>query len=43
MPEITVAAVQMHPQPGKAEDNLIALGRLIDKIGTEQKVLLIVF
>ena len=43
MPEITVAVVQMHPQLGKVEDNLIAMGRFIDKIGTEQKVDLIVF
>lgn len=43
MPEITVAVVQMHPQLGRVEDNLIAMGRFIDKIGTEQKVDLIVF
>jgi omega-amidase len=43
MQEITVAAVQMLPQLGKVEDNLIAMGKFVDKICTEQKVDLIVF
>jgi len=43
MREITVAAVQMNPQLGKIEENLIAMGKLVDKICTEQKTDLIVF
>jgi predicted amidohydrolase len=43
MPEITVAVVQMYPQLGKVEENLIAMGKFVDKICTEQKVDLIVF
>ncbi|MCL7452733.1 MAG: carbon-nitrogen hydrolase family protein [Anaerolineae bacterium] len=43
MQEITVAAVQMYPLLGKVEDNLIAMGKFVDKICTEQKVDLIVF
>ncbi|MGC9335065.1 MAG: carbon-nitrogen hydrolase family protein [Anaerolineae bacterium] len=43
MQEITVVAVQMLPQLGKIEDNLIAMGKFVDKICTEQKVDLIVF
>jgi predicted amidohydrolase len=43
MQEITVAVVQMYPQLSKVEDNLIAMGKFIDKICTEQKVDLIVF
>ena len=43
MSEITVAVVQMYPQLGKVEDNLIAMGKFVDKICTEQKVDLIVF
>ena len=43
MPEITVAVVQMYPQLGKVEDNLIAMGKSIDQICTQQKVDLIVF
>jgi len=43
MQEITVAAVQMYPHLGKVEDNLIAMGKFVDKICTEQKVDLIVF
>ena len=43
MPEITVAVVQMYPQLGKVEDNLIAMGKTIDQICTQQKVDLIVF
>ncbi len=43
MREITVAVVQMSPQLGKVEENLIAMGKFMDKICTEQKVNLIVF
>jgi predicted amidohydrolase len=43
MPEITVAVVQMVPQLGKTEDNLIAMGKFIDRICAEQRVDLIVF
>jgi predicted amidohydrolase len=43
MQEITVAAVQMHPHLAKVEDNLIAMGKYVDRICTEQKVDLIVF
>jgi predicted amidohydrolase len=43
MQEITVAVVQMHPLLGKVEDNLIAMGKFVDKICTEQKTDLIVF
>jgi predicted amidohydrolase len=43
MQEITVAVVQMHPLLGKVEDNLIAMGKFVDRICAEQKVNLIVF
>ncbi len=43
MHEITVAVVQMVPQLGKVEENLITMGKFIDKICGEQKVDLIVF
>jgi len=43
MQEITVAVVQMHPLLGKVEENLIAMGKFVDRICTEQKVNLIVF
>lgn len=43
MLEITVAVVQMHPLLGKVEDNLIAMGKFVDRICAEQKVNLIVF
>jgi predicted amidohydrolase len=43
MQEITVAVVQMHPHLGKVEDNLIAMGKFVDRICAEQKVNLIVF
>jgi predicted amidohydrolase len=43
MQEITVAVVQMNPLLGKVEDNLIAMGKFVDKICTEQKTDLIVF
>jgi predicted amidohydrolase len=33
----------MHPHLGKVEDNLIAMGKFVDRICTEQKVNLIVF
>jgi predicted amidohydrolase len=43
MNEIKVAVVQMAPHLGKVEDNLIAMGKFIDSICTEQKVDLVVF
>ena len=43
MQEITVAVVQMHPLLGKVEDNLIGMGKFVDRICTEQPVNLIVF
>jgi predicted amidohydrolase len=43
MNEITVAVVQMYPQLGKVEDNLIAMGKFLDRICTEQKTDLVVF
>jgi len=43
MLEIKVAVVQMFPQLGKVEDNLIAMGKFVDQICTEQKTDLIVF
>ncbi len=43
MAEITVAVVQMYPVLGKVEENLISMGKFVDKICTEQKVDLIVF
>lgn len=43
MQEITVAVVQMFPQLGKVEENLIAMGKYVDRICIEQKVDLIVF
>lgn len=43
MQEITIAVVQMYPQLGKVEDNLIAMGKFVDTICTEQKTDLIVF
>ena len=43
MREITVAVVQMNPLLGKVEENLIAMGKFVDRICTEQKVDLIVF
>ncbi len=43
MHEITVAVVQMYPQLGKVEENLIAMGKFVDKICAEQKTDLIVF
>jgi predicted amidohydrolase len=43
MPEIAVAVVQMYPQLGKIDDNLVAMGKFVDQICAEQKVDLIVF
>ena len=43
MREVTIAVVQMNPQLGKIEENLIAMGKFVDTICTEQKVDLIVF
>ncbi len=43
MHEITVAVVQMYPQLGKVEENLIAMGKFVDRICAEQKTDLIVF
>ncbi|MGD8595950.1 MAG: carbon-nitrogen hydrolase family protein, partial [Anaerolineae bacterium] len=43
MQELTIAAVQMYPQLGKVEENLLAMGKFVDKICTQQKVDLIVF
>jgi predicted amidohydrolase len=43
MQEITVATVQMNPLLGKVEDNLIAMGKFVDTICTQQKVDLVVF
>jgi len=43
MREIIVATVQMEPQLGKMEDNLIKMGEFITRIATEQPVDLIVF
>ncbi len=43
MPEITIAVVQMYPQLGKPEENLIAMGKFVDQICTEQKTDLIIF
>ena len=43
MPEITIALVQMNPQLGKVEENLIVMGKFVDRICTEQKTDLIVF
>ena len=43
MREITVATVQMKPEPGQMEDNLIKMSEFISRIATEQPVDLIVF
>jgi predicted amidohydrolase len=43
MHEIAVAVVQMFPQLGRIEDNLVAMGKFVDKICAEQKVDMIVF
>jgi predicted amidohydrolase len=41
--EITVAAVQMEPQLGQMEENLVKMREFIDRIASEQPVDLIVF
>lgn len=43
MREITVATVQMEPQLGQMEDNLVKMSEFIARIATEQPVDLIVF
>lgn len=43
MREITVAIVQMKPQLGEAEDNLVKMSEMISRIASQQKVDLIVF
>lgn len=43
MREITIATVQMKPQLGNMEDNLVAMSNWIKQIATEQRVDLIVF
>lgn len=43
MREITVATVQMKPELGKAEDNLVKMSDFISTITSQQKVDLIVF
>jgi predicted amidohydrolase len=43
MRQVTIATVQMKPQLGEMEDNLIAVSEWIKRIATEQKVDLIVF
>jgi predicted amidohydrolase len=43
MQEITVAVVQMYPRLGEVEENLIAMGKFMDQICTEQKVDIVVF
>ena len=43
MREITVATVQMNPDLGEVEDNLVKMSDFISKIASQQKVDLIVF
>jgi predicted amidohydrolase len=43
MRAITVATVQMHPQLGKVEDNLLKMSDFISRIASEQPVDLIIF
>lgn len=43
MREITVAIVQMKPQLGEPEENLVKMSEMISKIASQQKVDLIVF
>ena len=43
MREITVATVQMKPEPGQMEENLIKMSEFITRIATEQPVDLIIF
>lgn len=43
MREITIAVVQMNPQLGEPEENLVKMSEMISKIAGQQKVDLIVF
>lgn len=43
MREVTIATVQMKPKLGEAEDNLVKMSEMIQKIASQQKVDLIVF
>jgi len=43
MREVTIATVQMKPQLGQMEDNLVAMSNWIKQVATEQRVDLIVF
>ena len=43
MRELTVATVQMRPKLGETEDNLVKISEMIAKIGSQQRVDLIVF
>ena len=43
MREVTVATVQMKPQLGQMEDNLVAMSNWIKQVATEQRVDLIIF
>jgi predicted amidohydrolase len=43
MREVTIATVQMKPQLGHMEDNLVAMSNWIKQVATEQRVDLIVF
>ncbi|MCA9891243.1 MAG: carbon-nitrogen hydrolase family protein, partial [Anaerolineae bacterium] len=43
MREITVAIVQMKPELGEPEDNLVKMSEMISRIASQQKVDLIVF
>jgi predicted amidohydrolase len=43
MRDTTIAVVQMHPRLGETETNLLAMGKIVDRICTEQKTDLIVF
>lgn len=43
MREVTVATVQFQPKLGEPEDNLVKMSEFVSKIGSQQKVDLIVF
>lgn len=43
MREVTIAAIQMKPQLGQMEDNLVAMSDWIKQVATEQRVDLIIF
>ncbi len=43
MREITIAVVQMKPQLGEMEDNLVKMSDMVNKIASQQRVDLIVF